>query len=238
MSLNASALAANARSSRSSAGSSRLRRLVERGEVHRGREHVVGRLAHVHVVVRVTPSPASVAITSLAFMFDDVPEPVWKTSIGNWASCSPWAISSAGVGDPLGEVGVEQPEVGVRARGGALDAAEPAHDRHRHALARDREVRDGLRGLAAPQLLGGSCTLIVCLRFSIRRRPLAPASGGAAPRKCAGSGVTSCGSSSARQCAQTSTGSARCAAGVAQHDRRAVSHRCSSPQRMIATTAG
>ncbi len=42
-----------------------------------------------------TPSPASVAITSFAFMFDDVPEPVWNTSIGNWSSCSPAAISSA-----------------------------------------------------------------------------------------------------------------------------------------------
>ena len=33
-------------------------------------------------------------MTSLAFMFDDVPEPVWKTSIGNCASCLPAAISS------------------------------------------------------------------------------------------------------------------------------------------------
>ena len=33
-----------------------------------------------------TPSPASAARTSLAFMFDEVPEPVWKTSIGNCAS--------------------------------------------------------------------------------------------------------------------------------------------------------
>ena len=41
------------------------------------------------------PSPAIVAMTSLAFMFDEVPEPVWKTSIGNWSSWRPWAISSA-----------------------------------------------------------------------------------------------------------------------------------------------
>ena len=31
-------------------------------------------------------SVASDAITSLAFMFDDVPEPVWNTSTGNWSS--------------------------------------------------------------------------------------------------------------------------------------------------------
>ena len=41
-----------------------------------------------------TSSPASVAITSLAFMFEEVPEPVWKTSIGNWSSSSPFAIRS------------------------------------------------------------------------------------------------------------------------------------------------
>src|SRR5918994_6549731 len=38
------------------------------------------------------PSPARLAITSLAFMFEEVPEPVWKTSTGNWSSCSPSAI--------------------------------------------------------------------------------------------------------------------------------------------------
>ena len=27
--------------------------------------------------------PARLAITSLAFMFEEVPEPVWKTSTGN-----------------------------------------------------------------------------------------------------------------------------------------------------------
>ena len=40
------------------------------------------------------PSPARLPMTSLAFMFDEVPEPVWKTSIGNWSSCAPSAISS------------------------------------------------------------------------------------------------------------------------------------------------
>ena len=40
------------------------------------------------------PSPARLASTSLAFMFEEVPEPVWKTSIGNWSSCSPAATAS------------------------------------------------------------------------------------------------------------------------------------------------
>ena len=38
---------------------------------------------------------ASEASTSLVFMLLDVPEPVWKTSIGNWSSCRPVATSSA-----------------------------------------------------------------------------------------------------------------------------------------------
>ena len=35
------------------------------------------------------------AITSLVFMLELVPEPVWKTSMGNWSSCRPSAISAA-----------------------------------------------------------------------------------------------------------------------------------------------
>jgi hypothetical protein len=42
-----------------------------------------------------TSSPANVAITSFAFIFELVPEPVWKTSIGNWSSSSPAATRSA-----------------------------------------------------------------------------------------------------------------------------------------------
>ena len=41
-----------------------------------------------------TSSPARLASTSLAFMFDDVPDPVWNTSIGNWSSNSPSATRS------------------------------------------------------------------------------------------------------------------------------------------------
>ena len=40
-------------------------------------------------------SPARLAMTSLAFMFVEVPEPVWKTSIGNCPSWAPEAISLA-----------------------------------------------------------------------------------------------------------------------------------------------
>ena len=40
-------------------------------------------------------SLARLASTSLVFMFDDVPDPVWNTSIGNSRSQSPRATSSA-----------------------------------------------------------------------------------------------------------------------------------------------
>ena len=43
-----------------------------------------------------TPACAArLAITSLAFMLELVPEPVWKTSIGNSPSCSPSTMASA-----------------------------------------------------------------------------------------------------------------------------------------------
>ena len=38
---------------------------------------------------------ASRAMTSFAFMFELVPEPVWNTSMGNWSACMPFATSSA-----------------------------------------------------------------------------------------------------------------------------------------------
>jgi hypothetical protein len=58
------------------------------------------------VVVGVHRAPSarrrSVAITSLAFMFDDVPEPVWKTSIGNWSSQLAARDLVGGGGDRVG----------------------------------------------------------------------------------------------------------------------------------------
>ena len=43
-----------------------------------------------------TPACAArVASTSFMFMLDDVPEPVWKTSIGNASTCSPSTIVAA-----------------------------------------------------------------------------------------------------------------------------------------------
>ena len=95
MSLNASALAASEASSRASAGSSRF--VVSSSAARWTAE---GKTSFDDWPMftwsfACASSPASVAMTSLAFMFVEVPEPVWKTSIGNWASWSPATISSA-----------------------------------------------------------------------------------------------------------------------------------------------
>ena len=58
------------------------------------------------------PSPARLAITSFAFMFDEVPEPVWKHVDRELVVVLAVADRVAGRGDPLGDVGVEL----VRAR--------------------------------------------------------------------------------------------------------------------------
>jgi hypothetical protein len=59
----------------------------------------------------------------------------------------------AGARDPLGQLAVQQAELGVHARGRGLDAAEPAHHGRRHGLARNLEVLDRLARLRAPQLV-------------------------------------------------------------------------------------
>ena len=53
--------------------------------------------------------PVSDEITSLAFMLDDVPDPVWKTSIGNWLSCSPAAIAAPAAAISLASFGSSLP---------------------------------------------------------------------------------------------------------------------------------
>src|SRR6201999_4211759 len=55
--------------------------------------------------------------------------------------------------DALGLACVEEAQLGVRAGGGALDPAEPACNRDGDSLARDREIRDRLGCLRAPELL-------------------------------------------------------------------------------------
>src|SRR3954451_8962764 len=95
MSANCSALPASERSSCSSAGSSRSLATPSAARCTALGKTSLEDWPMFTWSLGCAPSPAIVAITSFAFMFDDVPEPVWKTSIGNWSSCRPSAISSA-----------------------------------------------------------------------------------------------------------------------------------------------
>ena len=53
-------------------------------------------------------------MTSFVFMLLDVPEPVWKTSIGKCASCATGGDLVGGGDDRVGDVLVEDAELGVR----------------------------------------------------------------------------------------------------------------------------
>ena len=74
-----------------------------------------------------------------------------------------------GCGDAARQLGVEELEVGVGARGGGLDPAEPVRHGGGNRLTGDGEVGDGLVGLAAPKLVGAH-------NGKRRRAPLGPAS--------------------------------------------------------------
>src|SRR2546421_424478 len=117
-----------------------------------------------------TPSPASAASTSLAFMFEEVPEPVWNTSIGNCSSYSPSATWSAAAAirsatspsisarrRPSG-AGYDRPRdeharQGLAAGGGAPDAREqPPPRRRREAVGAGRLRRDRQGGAQLAEL--------------------------------------------------------------------------------------
>ena len=100
-----------------------------------------------------TSAPARVAMTSLAFMFDEVPEPVWKTSIGNWSSSSPRATRSAAAAMRSALSGSSSPSSALTRAAAALMRPEPARNCDRDRLAGDREVRDRLARLGAPKLV-------------------------------------------------------------------------------------
>ena len=121
--------------------------------MHGRREDVVRRLTHVDVVVRVHALTGEirdhlvgvhVRARAGAGLEDVDRELVVELAGGD---------AVAGGGDALGHLGVEQPEIGIRACGGGLDPAEPVRDRGRNRLTRDGEIGDRLVGLASPQLL-------------------------------------------------------------------------------------
>ena len=118
------------------------------------------------------PSPASVAMTSLAFMFDDVPEPVWNTSIGNCASCAPCAISSAAAAIRCASSGSSNPRSAF-----ARAAAPFTRPSQRTTACGMGSPETGKFATAfivsPPHSCSESCALMSRLRFQFRRRNLA-----------------------------------------------------------------
>ena len=104
---------------------------------------------------RPSRSAASVASTSFMFMLRDVPEPVWKTSIGNWSSWSPAATSSAAAAIAVGDVGRRcTPSSALTAAAARLDPGQRLDLRALEAQPGDREVLDRPLGLRLPTGVG------------------------------------------------------------------------------------
>ena len=123
-----------------------------------------------------TPARAArVAITSLAFMLELVPEPVWKTSSGNSPSCSPATIASAASTMACACSWVTHPQRGVGARGGRLDVRQRLDVPGLERQAADREVLDRALGLGPPEGvarhldLAHGVVLGACLAHGARR---------------------------------------------------------------------
>ena len=105
-------------------------------------------------------SAARPAITSLAFMFDDVPDPVWKTSTGKWASQLPAATSGRGRGDGGGHVRRRgRPGAPLTLGRRPLDPAQGPDQLPADALPGDGKVLHRPLGGGAPPGLGGHVDL-------------------------------------------------------------------------------
>ena len=102
-------------------------------------------------------SMARFAMTSLAFMFDCVPEPVCQTTSGKWSSRSPAITSSAARCTSREISSSSSPSSLVRPGTGPLHQPERLDDGTTpdEAVAPDREVPDAALGLGAPVAVGG-----------------------------------------------------------------------------------
>ena len=91
-----------------------------------------------------TPPSISIArleTTSLAFMFVEVPEPVWKMSTTNWSSKSPSATSRAAATIASDCSAVERAELVVHLRRRELDGRYRLDERSIEAQIAYREVQ-------------------------------------------------------------------------------------------------
>ena len=135
---NSAALPRATRASRSSAGKQLLRDLAERRQVDGGGEDVVRRLPHVHVVVRVH-------VVARERGDDLVRVHVRRRARAGLEDVDRELVVELAVGDatPAPEIrsafsASSRPELGVHARGGGLDPAEPPRDRRPGSACRRR----------------------------------------------------------------------------------------------------
>ena len=138
--------------------------LLASGDVHRRREAVVRRLAHIDVIVGVDRLLRAhdaaekldgavgdhlvgvhVRLGAGAGLPDDEREVRVELALDHLVG---------GPDDRLADLRVEAAEVHVHLGGGALDDAETADDRLGHAFAADREILDRTLGLRAPIAVG------------------------------------------------------------------------------------
>ncbi len=109
-------------------------------------------------------------MTSFAFMFVLVPEPVWNTSIGKVRVVLACGDLGRGRVDGGGHVGLQQIEARVGAGRGLLHEPERADEAAGHREAADREILDGSLGLGAPQGIGRDRQLAHAVALGTERR--------------------------------------------------------------------
>ena len=122
--------------------------------VDRRWNHVVGALAHVHMIVRMHLE---------ACVAGDTGDHLVDIHIGAGAGAGLVAVYRklirvlalnqifASLGDRIPQIVVEQPQAGIGLGGRALDLGNSGNKRLRHQLATDREVFHRALGLSAPE---------------------------------------------------------------------------------------
>ena len=193
MSWNSTAFALNASSSRSSAGSRSCDASASAARCTADGKTSLELCPRLTWSLGCTPSPARFAITSFAFMFVEVPDPVWNTSIGNWSSNSPEATRSAAAAIRPASSPSSSPRSALTRAAAPLIAPSHRITGTGNRLAGDREVRDRLCRLATPQLVLLINAHAVPFACSLSRRCQSNAS--AHPQKAISSRASPTGSS-------------------------------------------
>ena len=156
----------------------RLRELEVR-QAHRGRRHVVRRLAHVHVIVGThvlvgAEAPAADLVRAIGDDLVDVH--VERHARAGMEHIDNELIQQlsgedliASGDDRVLSLGVQPTFLAVRERSGALHADHRAHERRERLVTGDRVVLDRSLGLRAPQRVGRDLYLSERVLLTTRR---------------------------------------------------------------------